>query len=183
MTLTPGKDRPEGDLPGFEAPLDLLRACHARILDHCDLLERLVTAVRDGDDPAQLRETARRISNYFSSSAPLHHQDEELDLFPLLVRQSLKLADLVHALKQEHRRLDALWEALQAGLQRITELDDIDTFTENAAAFCALNREHVRRENLEFLPLAQSSLSTRQLQDIGLAMAARRGVRYPGGAP
>ena len=171
---------PDTDLPGFESPLELLRACHTKILEHCDLLERLVAATRDQGDPAELREAARRIVSYFSSSARLHHQDEEVDLFPRLVRQSLKLADLVHALKQEHRQLDALWETLQNGLRRITELGDIDSLATTAAEFCTLNREHVRRENLEFLPLAQSSLSTQQLQDIGIAMAARRGVRYPG---
>lgn len=181
MIRPPENDLPEGDVPGFDAPLDLLRACHARILEHCDLLERLVTAVREGDDPARQREAARRIIDYFSSAARLHHQDEELDLFPLLMRQSLKLADLVHALKQEHQRLDNLWESLLAGLQHVTTLDDIDAFATAAEEFCTLNRAHVRRENLEFLPLAQGSLSTRQLQDIGVAMAARRGVRYPGG--
>lgn len=167
-------------MPGFEEPLALLRACHTGMLDHCDLLERLVALPDDGTREEAAREAMRKVIGYFTSSAPLHHQDEESDLFPLLIRQSLKLADLIHSLKQEHRKLATLWEALLPELQRLPELADSRSLTEKAAAFCELNRQHIRRENTEFLPLAESSLSRRQLKDIGIAMAGRRGVRYPG---
>ena len=169
-----------GDLPGFDDPLALLRACHTRILDHCDLLEQLVAGVQAQGDAAQLRDTARKVSSYFSNSARLHHQDEETDLFPLLARQSLKLADLVHALRQEHDQLDTLWAALETGLKQVTQLDDPDTFVTTATRFCELGRQHVKRENMELLPIAASSLSSEQIKDIGMAMAGRRGTGFTG---
>jgi hemerythrin-like domain-containing protein len=169
-----------GELPGFDEPLALLRACHTRMLDHCDLLERLVDAPGDGTGVDETREATRKVIGYFTSSAPLHHQDEESDLFPLLIRQSLKLADLIHSLKQEHRQLVVLWEGMLPELQRLPEVADRRDLAEKAAEFCELNRRHIRRENKEFLPLAESSLSRRQLKDIGITMAGRRGVRYPG---
>lgn len=167
-------------LPGFDDPLALLRACHTRILDHCDLLEQLVTGVEARGDATQLRDSARKVNSYFSNSARLHHQDEETDLFPLLARQSLKLADLVHALRQEHEQLDTLWAALETGLKQVTQLDDPDTFAATASRFCELNRQHVQRENMELLPVAASSLSSEQIKDIGVAMAGRRGVSFTG---
>jgi hemerythrin-like domain-containing protein len=167
-------------LPGFDQPLALLRACHTRILAHCDLLEALAASLGDTGKEEEIRGAARRVMNYFSTSARLHHQDEEIDLFPLLIRQSLKLADLVHGLKQEHRQLDALWEEIAPDLKRLQDVADRVALADRVHAYCELNRRHIRRENMEFLPRAESILSCRQLKDLGTAMAARRGVRYTG---
>jgi hemerythrin-like domain-containing protein len=167
-------------LPGFDQPLALLRACHSKILAHCELLEQLVANPGDTVKETENRSTARQVTTYFSTSARLHHQDEEVDLFPLLTRQSLKLADLVHSLKQEHLELDTLWESIAADLKRLQDVTDYAALADRVHAFCELNRRHVRRENMEFLPRAESSLSSRQLRDLGAAMAARRGVRYTG---
>jgi hemerythrin-like domain-containing protein len=169
-----------GNLPGFDDPLALLRACHTHILDHCELLERIAERLADGTADEATREAARKVVRYFSTSARLHHQDEEQDLFPRLIRQSLKMADLIHALRQVHAELDVLWTGLEPELKRFPNVGDAETFMEQASRFCELNREHIRRENMDFLPLADSSLSSRQLKDIGVAMAGRRGVRYPG---
>lgn len=168
----------EASRPGFDDPLALLRADHTRILDHCDLLEQLIAGVKTQEDKSQLRDTARKLSSYFSNSGRLHHMDEETDLLPLLARQSLKLADLIHALRQEHDQLDTLWATLETGLKQVTQLDDPDTFVAAATRFCELSRQHVKRENMELLPVAASSLSSEQIKDIGVAMAGRRGASY-----
>jgi hemerythrin-like domain-containing protein len=157
-------------LPGFDDPLGLLRACHRKMLAHCDLLEGLLSE----PDPA----TARQVQRYFSTSAVTHHRDEEQDLFPRLNRQSMKLADLVHRLKQEHAELDRLWARIATGLHQLQQSRDDPAFVEAVQAYCTLTREHIRRENTEFLPLAASSLSHAALGEIGESMAARRGVRY-----
>jgi hemerythrin-like domain-containing protein len=52
-----------------------------------------------------------------------------------------------------------------------------DGFLQATRDFCTLSRQHVNRENMEFLPLATSSLSQLDLDEIGASMAARRGVR------
>ena len=111
-------DLPES-LPGFDRPIDLLRACHTKILAHCDLLEELILHLQEGQtDAAELRSTARKIITYFTTSSRQHHQDEEVELFARLARQSLKLADMVHSLKQEHTELDTLWMALEPELMQ-----------------------------------------------------------------
>jgi len=172
------ENNPPDNLPGFDQPLALLRACHTRMLDHCELLEQLVAHLNDDTIDAETGSAARSVMAYFSSSALQHHQDEEDDLFPLLARQSLKLADLIHSLRQEHAELDGLWKVLEPELMRFPDVADRTAFTTNAGRYCEISRQHVRRENMEFLPLAESSLSRAQLQDIGAAMAERRGLRY-----
>jgi hemerythrin-like domain-containing protein len=167
------------ELPGFDEPLALLRACHDKIIAHCELIEQIVGALQGQDEDFDTRAAARQVMNYFSRSARQHHQDEEQDLFPLLIRQSLKLADLINSLKQEHRTLDELWQTMEPELRRMPEPSDPDAFIAAASAFCSLNREHVVRENSDFLPVARSSLSSQQIRDIGRAMAQRRGAPYP----
>jgi hemerythrin-like domain-containing protein len=167
------------ELPGFDEPIALLRACHNKIIAHCELIEQIVTTLQGGSGDFDTRAAARQALNYFSRSARQHHEDEEQDLFPLLIRQSLKLADLVNSLKSEHRKLDELWQTIEPGLRRMPEPSDPEAFIAAASEFCSLNREHVLRENTDFLPVAQSSLSSQQLGDIGRSMARRRGAPYP----
>jgi len=157
-------------LPGFDDPIGLLRACHRKMLAHCDLLESLPDKPEAG--------AAQQVLRYFSTNAVTHHRDEEEDLFPRLNRQSLKLADLVYRLKQEHAELDRLWTGIASGLRQLPEAHNDAAFRAAVQAFCALTRDHINRENTEFLPLAASSLSREALGDIGEGMAARRGVRY-----
>ena len=165
-------------LPGFDDPLALLRACHQKLLAHCDLLETLVTQLRSGGLDDVARKTAQDLTRYFSSSAPLHHRDEEEDLFPRINRQSLRIAELVHNLKRQHQQLDTLWETLAPELRRIPEDGFSSAFLETAGRFCELSREHIKLENMELLPLVASSLSRQELGYVGEAMAKRRGVQY-----
>ncbi|MEZ5541538.1 MAG: hemerythrin domain-containing protein [Pseudomonadota bacterium] len=157
-------------LPGFDDPLGLLRACHNKMLVHCGLLESLP----DTPDPA----VAQQVLRYFSTNAVTHHRDEEQDLFPRLNRQSIKLAELIHRLRQEHTELDRLWATIAAVLRRPAAAGTDPDFRSTVALFCALARDHIARENGELLPLAASSLSRAALGEIGESMAARRGVPY-----
>ena len=165
-------------LPGFDDPVALLRACHDKMLAHCDLLDALVAQARSGELDDAARQAARDITRYFTSSAPLHHRDEEQDLFPRINRQSLRIAELVHNLKREHQELDTLWQTLAPELQRIPGDGFSAAFLEAAGMFCELSRQHIKRENMELLPLLASSLSRQELGYIGESMAQRRGVRY-----
>ena len=163
------------ELPGFDDPIGLLRACHEKMLAHCDALIALV----DGDDTdAAARETARNISHYFSHSAVLHHRDEEEDLFPRINRQSLKIAELIHTLKKEHETLDSLWESIAPELKQRPGDGFSQTCKQAAHEYSTLCGQHIARENRELLPLASNSLSQQALTEIGESMAARRGVRF-----
>ena len=167
-------DQPE-NLPGFDDPIGLLRTGHEKMLAHCELLAALVGR-EDLDHEA--RETARNLSRYFSNSAPLHHRDEEEDLFPRINRQSLRIAELVHTLKKEHETLDALWNCIAPELKKLPAAGFSDACKQSAMEFSTLCRQHIALENRELLPLASNSLSHQVLTEIGESMAARRGVKF-----
>ena len=165
------------ELPGFDEPLALLRACHKNITDHCERLENLIIHINAQGIDDEARKAARNIIRYFSTSALLHHRDEEEDLFPRMNRQSIRIAELIRDLKQEHVKLDQLWDIITPELKKLPDENFSDDFLQASSEFCALSRQHVNRENMEFLPLAASSLSELELKDIGESMAERRGVR------
>jgi len=165
--------------PDFSDPLGLLRACHERIFKHCDLVENLAAHMATQGVDQEAREAAEKVHRYFSVAAKHHHQDEEQDLFPLLARQSLKLADQVHQLKLEHERLDTLWVEVEPLLPKLSTIEDVEAFQTLAKRFAAAYREHARSENSELLEMIQHIFSSNELKQIGQAMAERRGVKQP----
>jgi hemerythrin-like domain-containing protein len=162
--------------PDFSNPLGLLSACHNRILQHCDLLQRLLDHIGANGIDDDTRKAAQQVVRYFSTAGKLHHEDEEQDLFPRLVRTSLEMAELIHGLEQDHERLDDLWAELSVMLDRPAAIDDLDKFASLAQEFISANREHVNRENNDLLSIAPHMISEKDQKKIGAAMAERRGV-------
>ena len=163
--------------PDFSDPLGLLRACHERVLKHCDTLENLAAHLADKGLDQDAKEAAAQVHKYFSVAGKHHHQDEEQDIFPRLARQSLKLADLVHRLKQEHQAIDTLWAPLAPLLARPATIQDHDAFSALAQQFADAYRAHVRLENEDLLNMAQHIFSSDELKRIGEKMAERRGLQ------
>jgi hemerythrin-like domain-containing protein len=165
--------------PGFDAPLDALEACHARIARQCDTLEKLLAHLpRHGAD-AQARQAARAVMTYFDTAAVHHHDDEERNLFPLLEAAGAPGAcDLVETLTLEHEDQARLWRALRVQLAGIAAGASAGLDAELTARFVASHRAHLEFENRHVLPLARACLDTAALDRLGRAMAARRGVAF-----
>lgn len=113
-----------GSLPGFTAlavgldqPMEMLLACHDRVRRSLDLLQRLLEHVTRKGHDRQSRDAAADVLRYFDLAASLHHEDEELHLFPLLLREGdADEVALVHRLQDDHRRMTALWQRLREDL-------------------------------------------------------------------
>jgi hemerythrin-like domain-containing protein len=170
-------DTPTPHTPDFSDPLGALRGCHQDMLARCESLEQLVEHLRDPGFDAQARSGIAAAVQFFTTVAVQHHQDEEDDLFPILNRQSLKLADVVFRLRKDHEQLRRLWEQLLLDFKKGPALAGDSAFPDHVEAFCTAYREHIRREEKELFSIAQHILSHNQLEDIGRAMARRRGIR------
>lgn len=166
--------------PGFDQPLDVLLACHDRIQKQCATLQKLLAHLPQHGSDVQAQQAARNILNYFDTAAVHHHDDEERNLFPLLERAGRgEWCDVVELLTSEHDDLAQLWRALRPPLQAIVQGETVALNTIHIERFIALNRSHIAFENERVLPLAREILSAADLQSLGRAMAARRGVNYP----
>lgn len=161
--------------PDFSDPLGMLGACHRRMLALCDLLDRLPDWIeRHGVDDEAIA-AAGRVLRYFNTAAPLHHADEELDLFPSLEAEP-ELASAIATLRAEHEVLEALWIKLADALDGLLVVHrQRPSLAPVISPFCTAYRDHVAREDAELLPRAAELLSDDQLARLGARMAARRG--------
>lgn len=165
---------------GFDAPLALLEACHGRIERQCATLEKLLGHLQRHGNDAAAGQAAAALLKYFNQAAPLHHQDEEENLFPLLLarldREHEALRELPALLQSEHRSLDALWARLAGDLAALAQGSGAQLSATVAEEFIARNRAHLTLENSQLLPAARQLLNAADLSQLGLAMRARRGL-------
>jgi hemerythrin-like domain-containing protein len=167
--------------PGFDRPLDVLEACHDRIARQCDTLEKLLAHLPTHGADDQARQAAHAVTTYFDTPAVHHHDDEERNLFPLLELAGAPGAcDLVETLTLEHDELALLWRQLRPDLQQIEQGMALLLDEGLVRRFIALYRSHLEFENTQVLPLARQLLGSAEIERLGRAMAARRGVPYTG---
>lgn len=82
-TLTlPGHRAPGA---GYEAPFEMLDACHERVERMLRLLHRLRAHLQASGWDAQAAEAAHDVLRYFNEAAPRHHEDEERHVFPAVL--------------------------------------------------------------------------------------------------
>ncbi|MFY3384750.1 hemerythrin domain-containing protein [Paracidovorax sp. MALMAid1276] len=169
---------------GFEQPFAMLQACHERVLRTLDLLARLRAHVHQHGADTDARHAARDVLRYFDIAAPLHHEDEERHVFPLLrARASPQVQALVQRLQDDHAAMEADWAAARAPLQALADGRGAGHFTaEDASAFDRFAQRyaaHIAAEEDIAYPAARALLPPAALASMGREMAARRGAPPP----
>lgn len=171
-------DQPTRQATEADAPLQDFSRCHEGFVTVLEaslgLPEMIATAARS-------RSCAADMLKMFHDSLLAHHDDEERDLFPAVLRvaqpgdEANRARAMVEQLVREHREIAQVWKQLKPAVQAIANgyLPRLD-----AALLHELVRrfnEHVRSEEEEFLPFAQQVLA-RQAEDmamLGLALHQR----------
>lgn len=163
--------------PSFDHPLEMLRACHGKILRQCDTLQKLATHLVSHGCDKDAQQAAAGILRYFDTAGQFHHQDEEENLFPAL-RASAELP-LLDKLLSEHEMMQTAWQALRPVLMQLTEGNNTTLDETLTQPFIAAYTNHIKLENTELLPLAARMLNSSQLLQLGQRMAERRGAKFP----
>ena len=160
--------------PAADDPLGLLAACHDKVRRFAGMLERLPAHVEQHGMDAGTAASVRQILRYFDVAGPLHHQDEERDLFPLLRRHMPELAPVLAGLEQEHAVLGAQWQVLRQQLQGLLvqpeALPDAGLCRQFAHQYCA----HAAQEEAGPFAEAARCLDAGELLALSQAMVARR---------
>jgi hemerythrin-like domain-containing protein len=166
---------------GFEAPLEMLSACHHRIEHQCETLRRLVPHLAANGADADAQAAAGAVIRYFDTAAVQHHADEEEDLFPALLESMagsdpVCLRELTELLYREHRELESRWRRLRTRLADVAEGRPTGLESGEVDAFAELYLRHIEREERELLPMAARLLGDVELDRVGRAMRERRGI-------
>ena len=166
---------------GFEQPFEMLQACHERVQRMLSLLQRQQDYLHDKPCDDMARQAARDVLRYFDIAAPLHHEDEELHVFPpLLAGGDAALKDLVRQLQRDHVLMAERWAAARVGLQALAD-GAVRAFTPQHETaldrFAQCYDDHLRHEDDRIYPAARALLDDPAQQSMGQEMARRRGVR------
>lgn len=98
------------------SPLDGLEGldvCHRQMLFSLGKLSALIARLATFGPDADARETAREISDFFSTTVRLHHEDEERHVFPkMLAAGDPELVQAVRRLQTDHGWLEENWRDL-----------------------------------------------------------------------
>lgn len=165
---------------GFDTPFDMLEACHERVLRSLALLQKLQDYLHDHPCDDSARQAARDVLRYFDMAAPLHHEDEELHVFPpLLERGGADTVAAVRELQQDHEAMSANWQAARALLQALAEGSQESFSAPDEAVlarFAGVYAEHIRLEEDLVYPAARALLAPEAVQAMGAEMRRRRGA-------
>jgi hemerythrin-like domain-containing protein len=169
----------------FENPLGLLSDCHRRIERFLKQLT-IVTEQAKGGPLDETQQHALEVAlRYFREAAPRHTRDEEDSLFPRLrksedpsVHEALAT---IEKLESDHDTADAGHAEIDAIGNRWLEAGTITPeetarLHEVLSSLQTLYQRHIAVEDNELFPSAAKALSESEIADIGLEMAARRGL-------
>lgn len=190
---------------GYEAPFEMLDACHERVERMLRLLHKLRAHLQASGWDAQAAEAARDVLRYFNEAAPRHHEDEERHVFPAVLAapdapalphtgtgEGTGIGSSLHAvvrrLLQDHADMQTRWASARPVLERIARpatgpWQQLAACEEAALdSFASLYASHIEAENHLIYPAAQQTLTPAQLQTMSADMMARRGVVLPAAA-
>ncbi|RUP29233.1 MAG: hemerythrin domain-containing protein [Curvibacter sp.] len=169
--LLPGRPGPES---GFAAPYEMLEACHDKVQRMLDLLARLQGHLREHGADGQAAQAAADVMRYFDLAAPLHHEDEERHVFPLLLASGdPDWMALARRLQQDHRAMEPAWAALRQQLVQVAAGQTLSLSTEG---FVRLYRAHLQAEDQVAYPAARGLGNASQTAAMTQDMMRRRGL-------
>ena len=125
------------------------------------------------------RSAAADVLRYFDIAAPLHHEDEELHVFPVLAGSAdAALREAIAALRDDHVRMAERWTRARGVLLGWRD-DPAPTPPDEPSrallkAFSDAYDAHIATEEGLVYPAAQAAFDATGLARIGAEMQARR---------
>jgi hemerythrin-like domain-containing protein len=157
----------------LDEPLEYIFADHFRQRFVCSLVRQIAEGRQvTGSEAAEL-------GHFVVRDLPLHHADEEQDLFPALLKSARPEDDI----KQTIARLNDDHTVSHAESARVRTIlsdfaDGAPKRSQNAIRLLKLyaqsENKHLAIENSVILPIARVRLSKRQLKEMSNSMKSRR---------
>ena len=171
---------PEPDISPdqFLRPLHLIRVEHERQLTIGKELSRLAYLGKIGT----VTEFGGSLLAFFTEDLPLHHRDEEEDLFRMLrfnCPPKDHIEPVLEELDRDHAAEKYLMRLIVIDLDRTLggkKLESSAFFFDNLGLFARRQERHLAWENDLVLPLASKRLCPVDLEELGRNMAARRSI-------
>jgi pyridoxamine 5'-phosphate oxidase len=170
--------------PDFDQPIAVLKHCHDRIRKQLRTMQQLAGPAAREAGAEEVQQAAAAVLRYFSKSAHQHHEDEEHNLLPMLAETAADadaalLKQLTPEILHEHQQMDAVWQRLQPQLAALASGADVALDGADVKLYQELYLGHMDKEESQIAPMAKRLFSPAQMQTLGNAMRARRGIATP----
>ena len=167
--------------PGFDQPLAVLKHCHDRIRKQLTTLDKLIQHLPEHGCDEQAMQAAKAVLRYFNEAAPLHHEDEEIDLLPTLQttatgEDAALLQEYLPLILDQHYQMGSQWAILERQLQAISNAESVLLSEADVAQFTEIYTDHMQIEETKIAPMAMRIFSEVQMKKLGAAMQQRRGI-------
>ena len=157
-------------------PLDVLAHDHAVQEQLCDAMERIADGLPDDVD----RRLCAQVASLLQYDLPLHHQDEEAGLFPLLRSRALPtdgIEEILDRLTDEHVTDTDYASEVSEALDILSEggsVANAEMVGYMLRGFFERYRRHVHWENTLVMPLARLRLTPDDLETLSARMELNR---------
>ena len=160
----------------WNEPIEMLYACHSKVKRFCRQLSILPDYLEKHGYTQAVLNDVEQILTYFNRAAPLHHEDEELDFFPQLVKVAPQAQSSIDELEQQHEYLHENWNALSAQLEELISEQRQNIDEHLIESFVQGYERHIALEEPLF-EMGRECLSADILAEMGKSMSARRQVK------
>lgn len=159
----------------WDEPIEMLYACHSKVKSFCRQLQLLPDYLAKHGVNQAVKNDVQQIIHYFNQAAPLHHDDEEKDFFPALLKSVPQAQAEVDELESQHIDLHRNWDLLFAQLEALLKEEIRQIDGDLIQRFVAGYDKHIAIEEPLF-ELGRQHLSESELASMGQVMAERRKV-------
>lgn len=162
----------------IEPPINQFHNCHAGIVSR---LRDLGELPRLAEQANRARDVATQLLHLFEGPVLEHHQDEEKELFPAVVRSAApgeereRVEHMVRRLEQEHRIVEQLWNELEPAVRAASKGKEAHVDMAKAGALVEAYLTHANFEETFLLPLAEQILGRNgnHMAALGLSLHLR----------
>ena len=162
----------------IETPIEHLMACHRRIENRLETLERAEAHLTVDRDAAL--EAIRKSIAFLDTSGVLHTRDEEESVFPRLrPRMTIAESQYLTTLEEQHHAIEEIYAELKQTVEAMSAAATIPGALRSAyaalvAKMAKMYRLHIDSEDEILMLLARNALDADQLRAISNEMAGRR---------
>ncbi len=160
----------------FSDGLKVIKDYHQSLLQKGESLLLLADEIKQQGMNEALANRCIDLQCFYFHANRLHHLDEEQGLFPLLTDYSPFYNGMMDLLTHDHEEIEYDWQLLAQMLGKPEAISDYTKFQGLAIIFEKKQREHLQREEEDFLPKIELILSSAQKQQAGQKMSALRNL-------
>ena len=166
-----------------ESPVNDFSQCHVGIIQNFEALKALGTS--DISDPVspEIQTSAKRLVQFYKEVVLNHHQEEEQELFNVVLDCAKPGSELTQAkamverLTQEHRNLEKQWKGIEADVKKLAK-GKFSKLDKDASVSMAENYlAHAHYEEDAFLPLSAEILKDTGLESLGITLHTRHDMQ------